>query len=341
MLTNLLRPWVLARLTSGLAVALLALYGAWVAVRVLRHWRVGSTSEGQLALGRRAELAATLVSVALAVSVLDLVQSLLLADRLTESIRGAMCAYGVFDANAYGFRGLATSALVALACALWLVLHRLDLGLRAPVLTRRKFVALIAIAPLLVLDLYVTARWAMGLDMRVVASCCSVGLDDALTSRLGGDGGPRMTSGVLALGGAALALGTALFAMRAPGRASGGAVAVTSVLAAAAAVPATLWVVAPHVYETPDHMCPFCLLHADAWGIGWGLFGALLVALASGLGVGLVEAHRAAAREPAVVDAHSRRLARVSAIAWAIATTLGLAPVIRYAAITGGSSLFG
>ena len=62
---NLLRPWVLARLFSGAATVALCLIGAIVAARVLRYWRVGATSEGQLALERRAELVAAVVQVAL------------------------------------------------------------------------------------------------------------------------------------------------------------------------------------------------------------------------------------------------------------------------------------
>ena len=69
MLTNLLRPWILARLLSGAAVLALVIYGAVVAWRVLKHWRVGKSSEGQLALERRAELVATIVQVALSIAV--------------------------------------------------------------------------------------------------------------------------------------------------------------------------------------------------------------------------------------------------------------------------------
>ena len=69
-LGNLLRPLFLARMLSGLAAALLCTYGARIALQVLRLYRVGRSSEGQLLLERRAELAATVVEVALGIGVI-------------------------------------------------------------------------------------------------------------------------------------------------------------------------------------------------------------------------------------------------------------------------------
>lgn len=343
MLENLLRPWIVARLLSGGAVALLALFGAWVAWRVLKRWRIGASTEGQLALERRAELVAAVVQVALVFAAANLALTVLTADRLTHSIRGAMCAWGVFDASPHGFLALATSALGAALCALWVVLHRLDLKLAKPVLTRRKFAALFALAPVLVLDLYVTARWALDLDMEVVATCCSLGLDDALGGTQGAGGGPRELAAWIALGTGVGAVLASAFSWRRPGRFAGWLAAGFSVAAAGAAIPAILWFVAPHAYETPHHLCPFCLLHADVGGIGWPLFGALFGAALCGAATGLVQSQGAASArgDGAAVDALSRRLSGWAAMGWLTVLLLGAWPVARYAWITGGASLFG
>ncbi|HEY8429685.1 MAG TPA: hypothetical protein VIL20_14975 [Sandaracinaceae bacterium] len=341
MLTNLLRPWVLARLLSGAAVAILCAFALVVAWKVLSRWRVGATSEGQLALERRAELVAAVVQVALLVAVLDLGLTVLTADRLTHSIRGAMCAWGVFDASPWGFVALGTSALAAAGCALWVVLHRLDLRLERPALTRRKFVALFALAPIVWIDLFATAAWALDLDMRVVASCCSIALDDALGAAGTGDAGPRTLAAGSALGAAAVAALAALTARHRPTRAATYFAALASAVALIAAIPAILWFVAPHAYETPHHLCPFCLLHADAFGLGWPLFSALFGAAIGGLALGLVEAQRRASGEPAVVSTMQRRLGGWTAALWIATMALGAAPVVRYALVTGGASLFG
>lgn len=341
MITNLLRPWILARLLSGGAVLALCAFGAWVAWRVLKHWRVGATSEGQLALERRAELVAAVVQVALVVAVTNLALTVLAADRLTHSIRGAMCAFGVFDASPFGFPALAATALGAAGCAFWVVLHRLDLATLRPTLTRRKFLGLFVLLPLLAFDLFATTRWALDLDMRVVASCCSLGLDDALGAGGAAGGGPHVLSGWLALGAGLSAAGASLYAWRRPGRFAAWLAAGLSAVAAAAALPAILWVVAPHAYETPHHLCPFCLLHADVWGLGWPLFGALFTAAVCGTAVGLVESQRRASGEPEAAFALERRLGGWAAASWVLALVLAALPVVRYAWVTGGASLFG
>ncbi|MDQ3038119.1 MAG: hypothetical protein M3Y87_37350, partial [Myxococcota bacterium] len=207
MLSNLFRPWLLARFSAGLTAAALVVVGLAVGWKVLRHFRVARTSEGQLALERRAELVASLVEVALGATVIGLALALIAADRMTASIRGAMCAWGVLDASPWGFRSLLISTIAALGCALWIAVHRLDLRLRRPALTRAKFAALFAIAPLVLADVAASTAYALDLDLRVVASCCSTGLDAARSVASGASGGgPRELAAASFVGGSMAAI---------------------------------------------------------------------------------------------------------------------------------------
>lgn len=332
-MANLLRPWLLARLLGGAAAAALLGVAIVVAVRVLSEWREGSTGERQLVLERRAELVATLVQTALGLTLLGVALLLMAGDRAAESIRGAMCAWGVFDDTPGGFAALAASALAAYAGGLWLALHRLDLRVETPALTRLKFLAIFLVAPLVGLDLGASLRFALSLDFEMVASCCSVTLDGGGTSAWAdsvlGRNGFHLA---LALGTLSGVLGLALARAPRPGLAF--ALGPLSTLSLATFVPAVLDVVAPHVYELPHHRCPFCLLHADVGGIGWPLFGAVFVASATGLGATLVESLRSRAGALAT-DATLRGLGKSAGIAWLLATALAAAPVARYVWITG------
>lgn len=341
-MSALTHPWIVARLLAGLASSLLLLAAARTTLRVLTRWRVGALAEGQVTLGRRAELVAAIVQTALGIAILGLVLTVVAADRLSASIRGAMCAYGVLDSTPTGFRALATSAAAALACALWLVLHRLDLRLRLPALTRRKFFALLAVAPLVWLDLWNTARFAAELDLGVVSSCCSVSLEAAdVVLGAGRSGTSHVVWGALGAGGVLAALLGALLVRRRPGGAAAWGATLLTVVGAAAALPAILFVVAPYAYETPNHLCPFCLLHADVGGLGWPLYAALFLGTALGLGIGVTELQRRASGEPAEVSALQRRLATGAAVAWAAVFLLGAAPVVRFILLTGNASLLG
>lgn len=357
MLANLSNPWLLARLLASLASAALGLYAVVVAVRVMRAVPGGArgvavlerSGEGVLAVERRAELVAALVQVGLFVTLGNLALLVLAGDRLSSSIRGAMCAYGVFGSSDWGLRALGASVVAALACAAWLALHRFDLGLERPLLLRTKLVALLFVVPFVVLDAAAFAAFALDLDFQVVASCCSVALDDAAAGYAAMQSAPlREGAAMAAAVGISLAAALALLARRGAGFSY--AAAGLGVVAAAAALPAILWFVAPHAYETPHHLCPFCLFRPEAAGLGFPLFGAVLVGLACALSLAVVElgsrrARGLAGAAPAELDATlaraRRRIGAYAAVGWASALFFGLIPVVRYALATGGASLFG
>jgi hypothetical protein len=340
--TNVLHPLLLLRLVAALVVAALVLAGARVAWQVLARWHVGQASEGQLVLERRAELVATLVQGALGATVAGLALTVLTADRLAPSIRGAMCAYGVFGSTETGFVALATSAVSAATCTLWVVLHRLDLRLATPALTRRKFMFLLWISPVVLADLVAQLRFVLELDFSVVASCCSTSLDGAAAVVThAASSGARTLAGGLALTAALGAAGAALVTRRAPSALAAWTVGALSLVAAAAAMPAVLWVVAPYTYESPHHLCPFCLLRAEAAGLGWPLFAALFAGTVLGSALALVESQKRAAGAAVEGAAMQRGLAGWAAGAWLLAVALAATPVVRYLLRSGGASLFG
>jgi hypothetical protein len=341
MLDNLFRPWLLALLLPELVAAALAVLALDVALRVLALGDRPRTSEMAIAIERRAELVATLFGAASAATLVALAIEVVGADRLRASVRGAMCAWGVLDEGPWGLRSLALGALTALACTAWLALHRIDLVLRAPELTRAKFVAVVAIAPLVVADLGAGLAYALGLDFRVVASCCSTGLEGARDAVMGAGGGARTAAFAAFMAAGAASVVLALLARRARSTRLSGVAALASATAAIAAAPAILGFVAPYAYESPVHLCPFCLLDADGGYLGWPLYAALFAAVAAGLaaGVGALAVPRVSERD-AAWSVLARTLGRLS-IAWAVTLILAAYPVVRYLLATGGAPLFG
>src|ERR1700733_1224796 len=125
-LANLLEPWILLRLAAGLVAVLLFARAAQTSWRILRHFDVARSTEGQLALERQADLSSTLVRVATVVQIALLALSMLAGDRLSAAIRGAMCGYGVFHASPWGFRSLAATAATAIAAGVVSELYAFD-----------------------------------------------------------------------------------------------------------------------------------------------------------------------------------------------------------------------
>lgn len=341
MLGNLFRPWLLARLSATTVTAVVAVIAALVAIDVLRASRLGASSEGQLVVERRAELVSTLFGVGALASIVSLALAVVGADRLASSIRGAMCAYGVLEATPDGMRSLAVSAITALGCAAWLSLHRLGLALKTPKLLRLELTLALGLLPLALLDLTLALRHTLALDFRVVASCCSSGLEDVRAAVEVESGGPRTLATALFFGAGLMSIALFVVAWRRPTALAATATAVLGLGTAALALPAITWWVAPHVYESPAHLCPFCLLHADAGFIGYPLGALVFLAAARGAGLGAFALLSRRSAEHAALAPEAARLARSGALAWAALLTLCALPWAQFAWRTGGASLFG
>lgn len=337
---NLLEPWVLLRLVAGLVSCLLFARGAMTARKVLRHFDVSRATEGQLALERQIELASTFVRVGAVVQVLALLLSALGADRLSRGVRGAMCAYGVFAANPWGFRSLAVTTAVALAAGILTQVYAFDARVPALDLARPVAAATLAMLPASVLDLTLAAEFLGKLDLTAVASCCSVQLDPVAAVGEGYATGPRALATVLAILGAFASIATILLAARRPTRGRVAVAGLVTLVSLPAAVAATVLEVAPHAFEVPNHVCPFCLLRGEALAMGYPLYGALFLAATWALGAAASALlARGVAANEALAPFASRALRR-GALAWGIALGIAAVPVVRFSIVSGGASLF-
>src|SRR5689334_5170588 len=140
--------------------------------------------------------------------------------------------------------------------------------------------------------------------------------------------------------GTVVSIGAAILAARSPTRARVAAAGIVTLIAIPAALAASVLEVAPHAFEVPQHVCPFCLLRADVFAIGYPLYGALLLAAiwAGGAAASAILARGDAARD-ALGPFARLRLTR-GAVAWALALVVGVIPIVRFAVVSGGASLF-
>ncbi len=334
---DLLSPWIVVRLAAGIVATALFVYGAWVGGKVLRFAHLGATSEGQLALERQFELASASVRVGAAVQAGALLLSLTAASQLAPHLRGAMCGHGVVHAVSAGPWAIAAAGLASLASlVLWRLLS-LDRAVRSLALLRPLAVAILAVAALSLADLALTASWLGALDFSVVASCCSSGLDAGGAPRVsyGNSGQSAATLAPLATMAAAVAAWRASRTEARPAAMVAGAVALVALPLALVAIPQ---VVAPYAYEVPHHRCGYCLFRSDVLWLGYPLLGALLAAASSSVGAAL--GAWLAPQEDGAYGVWAPAALRTGALAWGVALALGLAPVLRFLALSGGVLLF-
>jgi hypothetical protein len=328
------------RLLVGAVATVLFAYAAIVGARVQRYAHVETATEGRLSIERHFELASTLLRVAAALQVFSTIVSIVAADRLSGSLRGAMCGYGVLGQNRWGWWSLGVGLVASLASAVVLQILSLDGRVRGLDLMRSLSVACVALAPLVALDWGLSIAWLTKLDLSVVASCCSTTFDSARRDGTLFWQGPRLAAAWGAALGVPAAIGVALFARRRPARARVGLSGAATLAIVPLAIGAVVLEVAPHVYQVPEHLCPFCLFKADAYFIGYPLLGAIFLAATWGLGGALAAGLSTGTHAREAFPAFARSRMGRQAVAWAFAFILGAVPVLLHAVTSPGASLF-
>jgi hypothetical protein len=313
----LISPAVMALNGVALTVTFLMLMAAAFALRVVRHWDIGSGSERQLALERRTYLISTLVTWCFGAQIVALLLFVYNAEQMATQFVGAMCATGVLNAAPWGWPTLFLAIAVFFAGAGWLMLNRVDNQAPDYPLVRFKYLVLLGIAPLVAAHAAAQLAFFLGLEPDVITSCCGAlftpegegvaaevaGLDPALS--------------LIAMYGSGLALlAVGLWYLRR--REAGLAFGLLGLVAFAVALVAVVSSVALYVYEHPNHHCPFCLLKPGHGFVGYWLYLPLFAGAALALGVGLIHPWRRIPSLSAVIAADGRRFVLLALILFGV-----------------------
>lgn len=312
-------PPILALLgASWLATAVLAA-SAIFALRLLSSWDRESGSERQIRLERATILVSTVVALVLVLEAASLILFVFNADRMSALFVGAMCAVGTLNASVYGFPTLYAKIAVFFAGLLWLVLDRVDGEGRDFPLIRLKYAALLAVAPIVALEAGLETAYFLDLKADTITSCCGKLFEDGpQSSGVGGELAalePRLALWLL-FGGTVLAVLGGLLAGRSRvGLIAQGAIGGTMFVIGLAAV---VSVVSLYVYEQPHHHCPFCLLKREYDHFGFALYPPLFLGAAAALAAGMLGLVPVRASLATVQPVVAARLARLSALGFAL-----------------------
>ena len=280
-------PPILALLLAATVSAAVAVLAAAFAVRVLRHWDIRSGSALQIRMERQTYLVTTALKLVMVVQMAALALFVHNADRMAILFTGAMCALGTLNVNGWGMPAFLVQIGVFLASVVWLVVNRVDEMGRDYPYTRAKYALLLGMAPLVVASAVLQWLYFLNLDPNVITSCCSKlftpegsGVQADLSAM-----NPRLALTLL-FGGTALLAGLALWPR--PGRGLRIIVGALAGIQFVVAIAAVISAIAPYIYETPNHHCPFCLLKPQYGFIGYLLYVPLFFATALLLATGLL-----------------------------------------------------
>lgn len=279
-------PVMALLLVAALGALALAWAGAF-GLGLLRHWDPASGSRRQLDLERRGELVGTVVALVAGVQGLALVLMVFNADRSAPLLVGAMCAYGVFNASAWGFPALGVKMALFFAATVWLALHRTDLLAGDWPLTRRKAALLLPLAALALADAALSLAFHLDLQPHRLTSCCGSAFRPEQHG-LGAEAAALDPHAMLAVLAVSLVATLAWAALAGRHRVAAAGYALASVGFLGIALAAVVAAVSLYVYEHPHHHCPFCLLKREYGYVGFALYVPLFGGAAAGLASGVL-----------------------------------------------------
>lgn len=274
-----LNSWSVALTLLSLVVLILSSIAVRTAAKVLRYWDPSSDNNRQIRLENETWLSSTLVQYAMGFQVISLLLFVLAADNFSHVISGAMCATGALTANQYGMPVLYLKIMGGFCCGLWICLHSFDISSERYPLLKQKYIALIALFPLLIADAIGQTLYIANLKADIITSCCAVVFGEG-----GGNGGNLLGTvpqgAVLAIfyGTAVLLATLGHFLYRRLSRPLllvNGLVWLFFVVLSFVAITT---VFSSYVYAMPYHHCPFCILKPEYSCIGLLMYGTMLPA---------------------------------------------------------------
>jgi hypothetical protein len=306
-------PAIIALYLSSLLTGLMIIYAAGYGVRILRNWDISSGSDLQLILERRTYLISTILTYFFAFELISFFLFIYTADHLHTLFVGAMCAAGTLKVNVYGYPTLIFKMANFMEAGLWLIMNHADNQADDYPLTKRKYLFLLILTPMVLVEVFLQAKYFLLLRPDIITSCCGT-LFSSTNNTLAGDLAAlppvptEVAFYVILTADVAAAL---YFYLKNKG---GYLLGVLSYAQFIVSIAAILSFISPYLYELPTHHCPFCILQKEYGYIGYLLYGALFGGVVTGMGVGMLNPFQNIQSLSKTLPSFQKKLALVSVI---------------------------
>ncbi len=302
------RPAIIALLCGSAIVSFMLIYAAYYGVRIVMRWDIRSGSELQLSLERKTYLLSTIMSYALAFQLASFFLFIFTVDDIHPLFVGAMCAAGTLNVNQYGYPVVIMKIINFLLAGVWLILNYTDNRAFDYPLIKKKYLLLMVIAALVVVEMAVQGSYFLNMKANVITSCCGSLFStetEGVTSSIATL--PRIPMELAFYTTMVLTLGSGIYFYLSNNK-SGYLFSVLSIATFAVSVAALISFISLFFYELPTHHCPFCILQKEYGYIGYLLYLALLGGAVSGMGVGALMPFRKIPSLSTIVSAIQKKL---------------------------------
>lgn len=325
----ILHPGILALILGSGVTLVLLLFASVLGIKILFRWDISSSSEEQLILERRTYLVSTLVQYALLFEVISIFLFIYTADDVHDLLVGAMCATGTLNANSFGFPALYAKIAAVFLAGCWIALNHMDNRAEDYPLTRKKYILLLFIVPVVFAGYLLEIRFFSLISPDVITSCCGV---------LFSKGGTGIASTLAALpvrptetvffSLCSLVLISGMAAVRKGGKPYTITLSVMSGLFFFVSIAAIISFISLYFYQMPTHHCPFCILQYHYYYVGYPLYGTLFTGSFFGMMTGVVEPLKKIPSLSEIVPSIQKKWAVTATAATALFLVVTLIPMI-------------
>lgn len=325
----IMHPAIVALLAGSLLSSLMVLYAARYGIRILRHWDLDSGSERQLNLERKTYLISTVMSYVLAYQLGSLFLFIFTVDRLSPLLVGAMCAAGVLNANGYGYATLLLKIINFILGGVWLLVNYTDNQAIDYPLIKQKYLFLIIMAPLVMVEMGLQGGYFLNLDPHVITSCCgSIFSSEGVGVAAAFSAFPSVPMKFLFYGAMLLTgfFGITFYRQGKPW--SGVAFSLAGLATFVISVAALISFISLYYYQLPTHHCPFCVLQREYGYVGYFLYLSLLGGVVASTAVGALIPARKIRTLKGVIRVLPRRATWVALGCYLVFTALATARMI-------------
>jgi hypothetical protein len=325
----ILHPGVLALILGSGVTLVLLLFASVLGIRILRRWDITSSSEEQLILERRTYLVSTLVQYGLIFELLSIFLFIYTADDLRSLLVGAMCATGTLNANTYGFPTLYAKVASVFLAASWIALNYIDNRAEDYPLTKKKYLLLLFIVPVVAAGCLLEIGFFSGLSPDVITSCCGLlfseggrGIASSLASL------PVHPTEIVFYSLCSFVVITGIAVARKGGKPYTLLLSVLSVVFFFVSIAAVISFINLYFYQMPTHHCPFCILQSGYYYVGYPLYASLFAGVFFGAMTGIIEPFRKIPSLAAVIPGTQRRWALIALCSLVVFVLITLIPMV-------------
>lgn len=325
----ILHPGILALYTGSLITLLLIFFATALGIRILLQWDIRSSSENQLSLERRTYLISTIIQYGLLFEILSAFLFIYTADDLHNLLVGAMCATGSLNANPYGFPTLYARIGTLFIAATWIAINQVDTRAEDYPLTRVKYGLLLCLLPVMLTADILQVLYFVNIDPDVITSCCGT---------LFSEGGAGLSSSLASLPAKkmqavffTLFTVTALTGAVATVKRTKTLIALYSILSAlflVVSIASVISFISLYFYQIPTHHCPFDILQAHYYYVGYLLYASLFAGGFFGIMAGLIGLFRKIPSLSNIIPGIQRRWIIVSVWTFTAFVILSILPMI-------------